>query len=586
MKSPRRSSLPAPSRAAPRRRGTASLRIEVLEDRLTPSNSSGVFLVDDIREGAAGSNPAALTDVNGTLYFTASDAAHGTELWRSDGTAAGTLLVKDINPGSGSSYPTDLTHVNGTLFFRTGDGSALWKTDGTPGGTVLVINDLFVEKLTNVNGTLFFVGYDAAQGAEIWKSDGTAAGTVLVKDINPGTDANGNPNSSSPYQLKNVNGTLFFDANDGVHGWELWKSDGTAAGTVLVKDINPAVFPGGGSAAPYDLTNVNGTLFFRADDGTNGWSLWKSDGTAARTVLVSAAAQNPWQFANVNGTLFFGAYDATSDSPGVWKSDGTAAGTVFLKSGVSPTRITDVNGTAFFTGYNSRYGSELWKSDGTTRGTVLVKDIYGGTTTTWYYNYGGGYGGYPRKKKYKITRPNSSDPDNLVNANGTLFFVATDEAGGRELWKSNGTAAGTVRVKDIMPGSGSSAPTSLTVSGGHLFFAASDAEHGRELWDPVVAPPESLTADAILFNPVFALPSNDNITTNAQHESAAPRPTLPPTSAELRPGPMIAIAPVLIGSSVLEQDDPLVCATVFLWRPDLKIDTRPTGASSEASPAT
>src|SRR5439155_6458138 len=86
--------------------------------------------------------------------------------------------------------------------------------------------------LTNVNGKLFFSAYEATDGYELWQSDGTAAGTVMVKDINPGTY------SSFPSNLTNVNGTLFFSANDGTVGEELWKSDGTAAGTVLVEDIN------------------------------------------------------------------------------------------------------------------------------------------------------------------------------------------------------------------------------------------------------------------------------------------------------------------------------------------------------------
>ena len=66
----------------------------------------------------------------------------------------------------------------------------------------------------------------------------------------------------------NVNGTLFFDANDGTHGDELWKSDGTAAGTVMVKDINP----GAGSSSVGQMVNVGGTLFFAATDGTTAMS--------------------------------------------------------------------------------------------------------------------------------------------------------------------------------------------------------------------------------------------------------------------------------------------------------------------------
>jgi ELWxxDGT repeat protein len=165
----------------------------------------------------------------------------------------------------------------------------------------------FPELLVNVNGTLFFTANDGSNGRELWKSDGTEAGTVLVKDINSGGG------DSSPSNLANVNGTLFFSANNGTNGFELWKSDGTEAGTVLVKDINP----GAANSSPFSPTNVGGTLFFTTNDGTNGRELWKSDGTEAGTVLVKdinsgVGDSGPLHLTNLSGTLFFSADDGST----------------------------------------------------------------------------------------------------------------------------------------------------------------------------------------------------------------------------------------------------------------------------------
>ncbi len=309
-----------------------------------------------------------------------------------------------------------------------------------------------------MGGTLFFSANDGTNGVELWKSDGTAAGTVLVKNINSYSDSN-------PENLTNVNGTLFFTVKDGAaYGRELWKSDGTAAGTVLVKDIRA----GTNDSDASHITNVNGTLFFSANDGTNGVELWKSDGTAAGTVIVKdiyagSNGGNPSELTNVNDTLFFRANDGTNGIE-LWKSDGTEAGTVLVKdiyvgsNGSAPaySYLTNVDGALFFVANDGTHGMELWKSDGTQEGTVMVKDIYAGSN--------GGSAAY------------------ITNVDGTLFFMARDTTNGNELWKSDGTEAGTVRVKDIYAGWSESNPTSLANVNGTLYFRADDGAHGIELW--------------------------------------------------------------------------------------------------------
>ncbi|WP_166820007.1 ELWxxDGT repeat protein [Thalassoroseus pseudoceratinae] len=457
-----------------RRHSPLTRVIDVLEDRTLLSGVQPQ-LVKDINPGSDGSVNfgSELTNVNGTLFFTADDGTNGEELWMSDGTVAGTVLVKDINPGSGSSVNliSELTNVGGTLFFRADDGingRELWMSDGTAAGTVMVKdinpggNSSWPNNLTNVDGTLFFTAVDGTNGEELWMSDGTAAGTVMVKDINPGTGHSVDFNS----ELINVDGTLFFTADDGTNGEELWMSNGTAASTVLVQDIRP----GGGSSEPTNLTNVDGTLFFSANDGANGRALWQSDGTgtAAGTMLVKdiqPGTDNAFIFGeltNVDGTLFFRADDDTNGRE-LWMSDGTAAGTVLVKDinpgseSSFPDDFINVDGTLFFAANDGTNGDELWMSDGTAAGTVLVKDINPGA--------GGSV---------------QSDPQ-LTNVGGTVFFAAIDGTNGEELWMSDGTAAGTVLVQDILPGFLGSEPDVLTNVDGTLFFVAKNFSDGLEL---------------------------------------------------------------------------------------------------------
>ncbi len=270
-----------------------------------------------------------------------------------------------------------------------------------------------------------------------------SSGAAQVADINQtSTPGQTNTLSSSPTNLVAVGNTVYFAADDGVEGVELWQSDGTDAGTTLVANINPAV---GGSSSPSNLTVVGNNLFFTANNGTSGVELFKTDLTTGVTSLVKniralTASSNPTNLVNFNGTLFFRANDGTGLA--LWKSDGTDAGTVKVGTGYSlPSSLTVVGSTLYFTANN---GTELWKTDGTNAGTVRVKQL------------------------------GASNAASLTAVGNTLFFTATDASNGNELWRSDGTDAGTIRVSDINTGTGSATPNNLVSLNNTLYFFASN----------------------------------------------------------------------------------------------------------------
>ncbi|MEI9809547.1 MAG: ELWxxDGT repeat protein [Bacteroidota bacterium] len=286
---------------------------------------------------------------------------------------------------------------------------------------------------------------------KLWKSDGTTAGTVMVKDMYTGSTS-GTPNAGNPQTFCVMNGKLYFYGVD-ANGAELWVTDGTTGGTYMIKDIFA-----GGSSGPTRLTAAGTTLYFRATNGTtNGAELWKTDGTSGGTSMVKdiysgSGSSNPDQLVLIGSDLYFQANDNVSGAE-LWKSDGTSSGTVLVKdintavnTASTPTNIVSNNTIFLFAANNGSNGVELWKSDGTGAGTVLVKNI----------------------------SPETGIPAiaNVTALGNKVVFSANDGINGIELWSTDGTVAGTALIKDINTSTAgaSSSPAKLTNFGGNIYF--------------------------------------------------------------------------------------------------------------------
>ncbi len=365
---------------------------------------------------------------NNKIVFAGDNQAGYGEIWVSDGTQAGTFGVESFY------LPSQSYQIQGPVLEMASMGNfvlygvhsndkhlQLRRTDGTKAGTTLVYDFGLVERneinwFTVNDGILYFVLYDVERGGNdvIWRSDGTAAGTFILKDLASDYSITNHfwPNGKVVYFM-----TWKFPENSVV----LFKTDGTVAGTIPVKTISDKP---GNNRISFSASNGN-TVFFAADDGIHGSELWKTDGTASGTIMVS----------DVN--------------PG--------------SAGSNPSGLTVLNNVLYFSATAPSVGNELWKYDTNSgAGVILVKDISPGST--------------------------GSNPANFAVQNNTILFSATRNAAeGNEFWVTDGTNGNTIQIANVDPTANvSSNPSLFSVSGESAYFTASIDADNDGIADPSI----------------------------------------------------------------------------------------------------
>ena len=384
---------------------------------------------------------------NDKVYFGYVDTTSGgAQLWQTDGTSIGTTLVKVV--GGDAIAPHDFIEVNNKLFFLAATTPApfinrLYVTDGTDAGTHIVDTTLWglqnkqFEKLGNKLVFAASNNQDSTNVRELYITDGTAFGTTMVKDINPGSPGS-NPRNFVPFNNK-----IFFQATTTNEGTEMWSTDGTAAGTTLLLDLNAGVASGLSAWSPKGAV-YNGKLYFQGARTDVGTELFATDGTASGTVLVKdivsgAAGADVKQFVSMANGLLFLANDGINGWE-IWRTDGTASGTTILKninagdaSGVysliSENRLC--NDKLYFDANdldNVSLGSNIepWVTDGTTAGTHKVAEIVPSASL------------------------GSLDYETYYTRLGEkVFFKANDSIHGNELYYFQDTCGNTTEIANI-----------------------------------------------------------------------------------------------------------------------------------------
>jgi ELWxxDGT repeat protein len=434
-------------------------------------------LVDDLAPGPASSDPQDLTAMNGKLFFTAWTPGHGRQLWRTNGTATGTVMLTYV-PGPAGANPQDLTVADGVLFFSARDplhGRELWKSNGAAAGTVMVsdiapgpagsdpgdITYAVGQQLPDPSNQVlvYFSARSPGHGRQLWKSDGTAAGTVMVTDVNPGRGGLG-PEDIAPA----AGTTAMFSGDDGTHGREPWVTNGTTAGTTMYEDLNP----GPAGSDPADITPAAYNVGILAQFAI--WYFSANDGTHGREFFVAYDHDPPAEVYDINP-------GPASSDPGPFDSVAAETGLLAATTAAS--------------------GRELFGVQQPPPPPMNRERQPG--TATQVPGVGPGNGSDP-----VLAPANQIGTTPFLLPVTRTYFAGEDLGHGRQLWQADEVVtlspgeSGTVSfdvsglrlVDDINPvgtdlqdlTSVGGMPAGEAVTGATEVFSANDGTHGRELW--------------------------------------------------------------------------------------------------------
>jgi ELWxxDGT repeat protein len=420
-----------------------------------------------------------LYDFNGINYFTIDDG-FTVKFFASDGTAAGTELISTNISGFG--YATNFFYHNNEVYFiATANTLALWKTNGTISGTEEIKNlcssnnsDCFEQPLKTAfdleNGQFIFFASTPLTGQEPWVTDGTTEGTTVLEVV-PGSEGS----SFVPYMDGGVlHHKLYFPAYTDAVGQELFVTDGTITGTQLVKNINTTTgneYYNVHSRPNSFFSDGVSKVYFFADNGLQGDELWITDGTNNGTQMLIETQSGITQRGDIPSYYFFNGKTYFQLSTGndvgnynLYYSDGTPSGTTLVKEFNSFLEVFGKNKFVFdnklFFVCNINFNQEFWLTDGTTAGTQMLKEINSGNASGIpYHNY----------STYPVI-------DNK-------FFFTADNGIDQGLWASDGTTSGTSEIvlsNSIV--SGEANTDYLVELNGYLYFVANYNESGNELW--------------------------------------------------------------------------------------------------------